>query len=177
MAISVACPKCQAHLEITDDLADQPIRCHGCETIFRRGDAEAHMNGIQIGTGRRGPASQPEEDEPQPPSRPHATARAPFPLVSLLILLCGFLFLLLVLSGGFNFWLVAHPDAMLHRDEIRVLQAQAAEANDRAAQAFRQGEAAQREAAELKRKLEKSEQTVRDLERRLNPKVADDKNP
>jgi hypothetical protein len=176
MAISVACPKCQAHLEITDDLADQPIRCHRCENIFRRGDAEAHTNGIQVGTGRRGPAAQPEEDEPMPPSRPHATARAPFPVVSLLVLLCGFLFLILVLSGGFNFWLIAHPDAMIGRGEVQMLQAQAAEANARAAQALQQQEQAQREAAEAKRKLEKTEQTIRDLERRLREaKIAVDK--
>ncbi|HZZ82379.1 MAG TPA: hypothetical protein VFE62_28025 [Gemmataceae bacterium] len=169
MAISVACPKCQAHLEITDDLVDQPIRCHRCENIFRRGDDAAHANGIQVGTARRGPAGQPREDEP-PPSRPHATARAPFPMVPLLVLVCGLLVLLLVLSGGFNFWLIAHPDIAFNRDEVRMLQAQAAEANERAAQARQQEEQARREAAELKRRLDRSEQTVRELEKRLGKK-------
>jgi predicted Zn finger-like uncharacterized protein len=172
MGITIACPKCQARFEITKDLADQPIRCHRCEHTFRRGDANLHADAIQVGTGRKG-APAAVEDEPMPPSRPHATARPPFPTVPLLILLCGFLFLLLALSGGFNFWMIGHADMRFDNEAI-ALRMQLDQANQRAIaaeQAAQVQEAkAKREIDDLKKKLDKANMEFRELEHKWGAK-------
>jgi uncharacterized protein HemX len=159
MPLTVACPKCQARLDITSDLADQPIRCHRCEHVFTRGD-DRHAEAIQVGTSRNGAPPRTDDDEPVPPSRPHATARAPFPTAPILVLVCGLLFLLLALSVGFNVYILAQPDrefgmqAARRAEQEARLQAERAQADAAAQAAQVKAQAAQADEAKLRREIE-----------------------
>lgn len=168
MSIAVICPRCQTTFPISDDLADGPVCCSKCANVFQR-SASA---GIQAGAPPSASKSAPprndrDDDEPMPPSRPHASPRVPFPTVSLLILVCGVLFLLLVLSVGFNIWVFVHPDlrndrhaqqAILADEQAQVAQQQAEIARVQAelmrARAVQARQEVQQEDAKLKRELE-----------------------
>jgi uncharacterized protein HemX len=160
MSIAVICPRCQTHFGITDDLADEPVCCPKCANVFSRGGSA----GIQAGTPPSAPKTgsarnDREDDEPMPPSRPHAPPRVPFPTVPLLILVCGILFLLLALSVGFNLWVIAHPDLRIDR------QQQAMRAADEAQAMRMQAEQEAKRAAENQQKAEQQEAKLkRDLD-------------
>jgi len=178
MAIAVMCPRCQTAIEVTDDLADQPICCQRCLHTFER--SKGTSSAIQAGPTRV-TAPQDEDDRAPPPSRPHAEPRAPFPVVPLLLVLIGLLFFVLVASVGFNVWLVVNPDqrdgmdrrarqAEIQAQQARVQAEQAAElARVNAQQEQERGAELQKKLAEMRRErddaLEALEETRRQLDR------------
>jgi uncharacterized protein HemX len=160
MSIAVICPRCQTHFGITDDLADEPVCCPKCTNVFSRGGSASIHAGSPPKSPKPSPAKNDRaDDEPMPPSRPHAPPRVPFPAVPLLILLCGILFLLLALSAGFNLWVIAHPDLRIDREQQAVRAAQEAQAmrmqaEQEAKRAAENQQKAQQEEAKLKRDLD-----------------------
>ena len=148
MSIAIQCPRCQATFGITDDRPDEPITCPKCLNVFRQGPSA----GIQAGLPR---PRESDDDEP-PRSRPHPSPRAPFPTVPLLIVACGLLFLLLVLSAGFNVWIAVNPDVRLQQEQA-VAEQQADVARVQALQVQAENARAQRaeqQEARLKRDLD-----------------------
>ena len=168
MSIAVICPRCQTHFGITDDLADEPVSCPKCTNVFLR----ERSAGIQAGTPPKAPKAIParndrDDDEPMPPSRPHAPPRVPFPTVPLLIITCGILFLLLALSVGFNLWIIVFHERQDLRGEaeVQMMRAQAEREAARAAQMRDEAEQQAKRAAENQQKAQQQEaQMKRDLD-------------
>lgn len=158
MSIAVTCPRCQTPFGITDDLVDEPVCCPKCTNVFSRGGSA----GIHAGSPPKAPKTASAknghaDDEPMPPSRPHAPPRVPFPTAPLLILLCGILFLLLALSVGFNLWVIAHPDLRIDREQQALRATEAAmraQGEQEAKRAADNQQKAQQEEAKLKRELD-----------------------
>lgn len=167
MPITTTCPQCQARVEISDDLADQPICCQRCLHTFERdGKPEAPAGAIQAGAAPKVATSKPrkEEDAAEPrPSPRRPTARPAFPWTAVLIVTIGILFFLLVMSIGFNIWFITSPDAMFRRaDQIRAEEArqqamQAQEAAERARQMQQQAEGKE---AQLQRRIDELQRQV-----------------
>src|SRR6478752_6348933 len=112
MSIAVHCPKCQARFEIADDLADQPVCCHQCMHVFQRSAANAVAASIQAGLPDVATAAcRNEESNTDFVPTPHARPRSPFPLVPMLVLMIGFLTFSLVISLGFNIWVLLNHDS------------------------------------------------------------------
>ncbi len=168
MSIAVVCPRCQTHFGITDDLADEPVCCPKCTSVFSRGGSA----GIHAGTPPKSPKTSSSkndraDDEPMPPSRPHASPRVPFPTVPLLVLLCGILFLLLALSVGFNLWITVFHDRQGLRGaaEAQMMRAQAMQEAARAAEMRDIAEQNAKRAAENQQKAQQQEAKMkRDLD-------------
>jgi predicted Zn finger-like uncharacterized protein len=164
MSITTTCPQCQSRLEITDDLADQPIRCQRCLHTFER-NGKQHADGIQPGQPPK--TSSPKrvpDDEPEPmptPRRP--TARPVFPWSPILIVALGILLFLFVVSAGFNVWFITNPDRRFGAREAELqdmARQQAIQAEMAAQQARLMAEEAQRKEAAMQRQVE-------DLQRQL----------
>jgi hypothetical protein len=152
------CPQCQERIDVPGDLADQPIQCHRCMTVFERGKAVASV-AVHAGPA---PTAAPSSRAPEPtlsPSPPHREARAPFPWIPLLVLLLGILFFLLVASVGFNVYMMVVPEQGF-RLNARAAQAEAVAQQQRvmAEQAMRDAEANRKQAdlnqARLQKQLE-----------------------
>jgi hypothetical protein len=156
MSMTATCPQCQARIEVPGDLAEQPIQCHRCMTVFERGKAVASA-AIQVGPAP--PAAPPSGATEPAPSSPHREARAPFPLIPLFVLLLGILLFLLVASIGFNVYMVVVPDQGFRVND-RAVQAEARERQQRlmAEQAMQAAEANRKQAdlnqARLQKQLE-----------------------
>ncbi len=166
MAIAVFCPKCETRIEITKDLADQPVHCGRCGSTFVPGAADALDVGIQAKPTPASPANKLASILSPEPSQPRATARSPFPAVPLLVCVVGMLFFLLVGSGGFNVWLLMNPNDPWRR-QVNVEQANQRAA---AAEARAQAEAAAARAAEAEtlRVRKQMQDQVDDLKQAIN---------
>ncbi len=166
MPSTVVCPNCRARFEIASDLAaDAPIRCKKCVHTFLRGDADSA--GIQAGPAPLTVTPSSDDDRrdeaPRPPRRP--TARPPISMVSFLWIALGVVLLLLVISLGFNVWvMIGHPDRRNRfEDEMRA---------ERAAMAAREmAEQARQNAAQMeleaKIKVEELRKQQEELARQL----------
>lgn len=165
MALAIQCPHCRAVFSISDDVGAAQVACPMCRNVFQ----QTGSNGIQAGLPKASkPAGEHDEDEPARPSPPHASPRVPFPTVPLLILACGLLFLLLVLSIGFNIWIIATPEvrqqpgqqAIIAQQQAQLMQAQAAAAAEQAK--------AQAEEAKLKRQIDDLKEELEQVRRELD---------
>ena len=169
MSRVVTCPQCEARIEAPADLADQPIQCHRCMTVFERGKALASV-AVHAGPA---PTAAPSARAPEPTaSPPHREARAPFPWIPLMVLLLGILFFLLVASVGFNVYMMLIPDQGF-RVNIRAVQAEEVARQQRvvAEQAMRDAEANRKQAelnqARLQKQLEDLRRERDDLREKL----------
>jgi hypothetical protein len=156
MSTVVQCPRCHADIDITPDLADQPIRC-ACGHTFA-----PHAAAIRAGAPRR---KADDYDEPAPsPRRP--TARAAFPWGPIAIVTIGILFLLLAFSVGFNVWILMMPD----NRRFGFLEARDAElmALEQRARAEEARELALRAEREAQANLRNMEQALAEARKRLD---------
>jgi len=159
MSVMLTCPECRTKIEITDDLLDQPVRCHRCLHIFERTAREQLALGVQAGAPTKAPekATPREEERPEPrrPSEPHS----PFPIMPILIVALGVVFLMLVCSLGFNIWFVWNPEGRFRpieearKAEERARQQQIIAEQEAQRAAAMQAEG-QRRAANLQREIE-----------------------
>lgn len=192
MSTVVTCPQCQTRMDLPNELADQPVQCHRCLSIFERGRTAPSM-AIQAGAA---PLSKPHHESangggthPKPhhesangPGRespPHREARAPFPIVPILILLLGILFIVLIGSVGFNIWFIVTPEhgfranPQLQRAEAlaqqqRVIAEQAVKAAEIDKNQAKLVQAQQaKQIDELKRQRDEALQKIETLESRL----------
>lgn len=140
MSIAVTCPQCQASIDVSDDSADVPIRCQRCAHTFER-----HAHAIQSGP-------PPRAETPRPQKRPTFA----FPLVPMLVVVCGILLLLLILSGGLNVWLVSGPEGRGHRaiEEARRAEEQARMLQMQVEQARQMQVHAEKKQAELQQRID-----------------------
>jgi predicted nucleic acid-binding Zn-ribbon protein len=156
MSRVVTCPQCQTPIEVPGDLADQPIQCHRCMTVFERGKAVASV-AVHAGPA---PTVAPSSRAPEPTlSPPHREARAPFPWIPLLVLLLGILFFLLVASVGFNVYVMVIPEQGFRFNEnVRRAEQVAAEQRLAAQQAMQAADANKKQAdlnqARMQKQLE-----------------------
>jgi uncharacterized protein HemX len=106
--------------------------------------------------------SAPRQQDEEPP--PHPTPRSPFPLTGALIVALGLLFLLLVLSAGFNVSFILNPNGGFRMRDRQLAEQEAIRQKMQAEQAAAQVqlEQAQRQEAELRRRFE---EVRRELER------------
>jgi hypothetical protein len=121
-------------------------------------------------------------DSEPPPSPPHREARAPFPVVPILVVLLGMMFFLLVASIGFNVWIFLTPDhgfrgnlQAQRAEEVarqqRVLAEQAAQAAElNKKQADLMQAQLQKQLQDLRRQRDEALQKLHEAEQRLEKK-------
>jgi predicted Zn finger-like uncharacterized protein len=176
MSLTVTCPKCHAAFDVPNDLAEQPVRCHRCEHVFRPGEAHTEPLATAIQPGLALPLATPKKTVEEPEERPFrrpASPRAPFPWPSILIVTVGLLLLLLVMSGGFNLWFLTHADdpfrnAAAAREAAELARQQAVQAERAAAQAEAVRQEAQRKEAALQRRVDELTRQVEALKGELD---------
>src|SRR6516164_9603835 len=102
MSVAVTCPECQERYQVTDEAAQQPIRCRRCQCPIEAKRHAPASEGIQAKPAPvLGSASRQREDDDDPQldrSHPHPKPRSPFPWTALLVVVIGLLFPLLVFS-------------------------------------------------------------------------------
>jgi uncharacterized paraquat-inducible protein A len=170
MSIVVTCPQCQARIAVPGDLADQPVQCHRCMTVFERGK-ELASAAIQAGPAPTAvPLSRPLAPEPSA-ALPHREARAPFPLVPLFVLLLGILVFLLIASIGFNVYMMVIPDQGFRvNQQVRQAEMVAQQQRAMAVQAMQDAEANRKQADLNQARLQKQ---LEDLRRERDEALAE----
>jgi len=180
MALLVSCPNCQARFDIADDLADQPVRCHQCMHVFERVGARSPSVGIQARPPSAVTMAQ-EDRIPEQARRRMPSPRPAFPWYALYLVVIGLLFFLLVVSVGFNVWIVFNADNRFRREEeVRDLQQQAQAQRMRAEaaaemarqqqiQATQKSASLQRQNEELKRQVDILRGQLEDVRRDKAP--------
>jgi hypothetical protein len=108
MPVTVTCPECDDSYQVSDQAAEQMVRCRRCQCPI---EPKKYKEGIQA---RRGDLSRrrDEEDEPEHRRVPlsHPVPRSPFPWTALLLVVIGILIFLLAFSVGFNVWFLTLDD-------------------------------------------------------------------
>ena len=177
MPVVATCPQCQTRIEVPSDLADQPIRCHHCLHTFERGGVESAIHAGPVSV--KAPALARDNNVEPMRSPSHAEPRTPFPYLSVLIVLLGLVFFLLVVSVGFNIWIVVTPEhgfrvnveanrAQKVAQEQRLQAEQAAQRVQFLEQeAQRNDKLLQRRLDELRQELEATKEQLEDARRRL----------
>ena len=176
MSVAAVCPECQARIELPSEVADLPIRCLRCQQPFER-DLSA---GIQTKATPIAAATRKKDAAEEPPLSPRRpTARSPFPMTSVLVVVLGLMFFLFVFSVGFNVWFLLTPENRFRRAEeamraeqaaqIARQQAEQAAENARALQLeqARQHEIAQQRLIELQDELKMAKDQLEEANRKL----------
>ena len=166
MPTAVVCPNCRTRFEIASELAaDEPIRCAKCMHTFLRTDSAAA--GFQAGPAPITVTPIDDDDERERPSRPPRRPIPPpmFPMATLLWLAIGILFLLLVISVGFNAWvMLGGPDRRFRFEDQMRAEQDAMRARDMAQQA---AEMARQQELQSLFKVEQSKKQLEESMRQL----------